>query len=174
MAVADIKKSSLTAVTQLLLLVFTQNLAQILIPTLQKQKYLQFSLLRVPETEKPPNFTSANIEDGGRPSFKNTSIVITRPPYEILWRMSQVRTNPPPPLIFSWTDLMDVDVVYFSVYLYDSSTDLTSISVPYTILWDLISDCNYQHKRPTHSPVLSLPISRRQAQLSSVWCAKWT
>ena len=80
--------------------------------------------------------------------------------------------QPPPPLFFSWTDLMDVDVVYFSVYLYDSSTDLTSISVPYTILWDLISDCNYQHKRPTHSPVLSLPISRRQAQLSSVWCAK--
>ena len=59
---------------------------------------------------------------------------------------------------------MDVDVVYFSVELYDSSTDLTPISVPFTILWDLLSDCTYQHKRPSHSPILSLPIPRRQAQ----------
>ena len=37
----------------------------------------------VPETEITPNFISAKIQDGGRPTFKNTPIVITRPPYEI-------------------------------------------------------------------------------------------
>ena len=46
-----------------------------------------------------------------------------------LWRMSQVRTNPQPPLFFSWFDPINIYVVASSVKLDDYPSDLTQITL---------------------------------------------
>ena len=63
-------KFNLMAITQALLHKFTQNLAQREKPTSSKQKYLQISLL-----------WKSKMAAGSH--FKNTLIVITRPPFKI-------------------------------------------------------------------------------------------